>query len=61
MPLTDKQIKSLQPGEKARKYFDGGGMYLEVAPSGGEWWRLKYRFQGKDRRHQSRNLSGRFS
>lgn len=50
MPLTDKQIKSLQPGEKARKYFDGGGMYLEVAPSGGKWWRLKYRFQGKDKR-----------
>jgi hypothetical protein len=25
-------------------------MYLEVAPSGGKWWRLKYRFGGKEKR-----------
>ncbi len=30
--------------------FDGGGLYLEVAPSGGKWWRLKYRFGGKEKR-----------
>ncbi len=30
--------------------FDGGGLYLEVAPSGGKWWRLKYRFAGKEKR-----------
>jgi integrase len=30
--------------------FDGGGLYLEVAPSGGKWWRLKYRFDGKEKR-----------
>lgn len=50
MPLTDKQIKALQPEEKARKYFDGAGLYLEVSPRGGKWWRLKYRFGGKDKR-----------
>ncbi|RYE68327.1 MAG: DUF4102 domain-containing protein [Oxalobacteraceae bacterium] len=26
-----------------------GGMYLEVAKSGGKWWRLKYRFEGKEK------------
>ncbi len=30
--------------------FDGGGLYLEVAPSGGKWWRFKYRFGGKEKR-----------
>ena len=30
--------------------FDSGGLYLEVAPSGGKWWRLKYRFAGKEKR-----------
>lgn len=32
MPLTDKQIKALRPYVKAKKYFDGTGFYLEVAP-----------------------------
>ena len=50
MPLTDTAVRHAQPGDKARKIFDGGGLYLEVAPSGGKWWRLKYRFGGKEKR-----------
>jgi len=50
MPLTDTQIRSAKPEKKALKLFDGGGLYLEVAPSGGRWWRLKYRFGGKEKR-----------
>ena len=50
MSLTDTAIRHAQPGNKARKMFDGGGLYLEVAPSGGKWWRLKYRFGGKEKR-----------
>ncbi|MBM4298416.1 MAG: DUF4102 domain-containing protein [Deltaproteobacteria bacterium] len=30
--------------------FDAGGLYLEVAPAGGKWWRWKYRFAGKEKR-----------
>jgi integrase len=30
--------------------FDGGGLYLEVSPAGGKWWRLKYRYGGKEKR-----------
>jgi hypothetical protein len=30
--------------------FDGGGLYLEVSPAGGKLWRLKYRFEGKEKR-----------
>jgi integrase len=50
MPLTDRAIRNATPDEKAFRMFDGGGMYLEVAPSGGKWWRLKYRHQGKEKR-----------
>ena len=50
MPLNDKQIRALKPEEKAKKYFDGGGMYLEVAPNGSKKWRLKYRIGGVEKR-----------
>jgi len=50
MPLTDPAIRNAKPTEKTQKLFDGGGLYLEVAPSGGKWWRLKYRFVGKEKR-----------
>jgi len=30
--------------------FDGGGLYLEISPNGGKWWRFKYRFAGKEKR-----------
>ncbi len=50
MPLTATAIRHAKPSKKARKMFDGGGLYLEVAPSGGKWWRLKYRFGGKEKR-----------
>ncbi len=50
MPLTDTAIRNAKPAGKAKRMFDGGGLYLEVAPSGGKWWRLKYRFGGKEKR-----------
>lgn len=50
MPLSDTAIRQAKPGPKPYRLFDGGGLYLEVAPSGGKWWRLKYRFDGKEKR-----------
>ncbi|MGH8580654.1 MAG: tyrosine-type recombinase/integrase [Gammaproteobacteria bacterium] len=47
MPLTDTQVKNAKPGTKRYKLHDIEGLYLLVAPSGGRWWRLDYRFQGK--------------
>jgi len=47
--LTETQIKAVKPKEKPYKLFDGGGMYLLVNPDGSRWWRLKYRFAGKER------------
>ena len=40
MPLTDPDVRNAKPGEKAKKISDSGGLYVEVAPSGGKWWRL---------------------
>ncbi len=50
MSLSNTSIRNAKAGEKSRKLFDGGGLYLEVAPHGGKWWRLKYRFEGKEKR-----------
>ncbi|MGB6157034.1 MAG: integrase arm-type DNA-binding domain-containing protein, partial [Acidobacteriaceae bacterium] len=50
MPLTDREIRSVKPSKKPRKLFDWGGLYLEVSPAGGKWWRLKFRFDGKEKR-----------
>lgn len=50
MPLTDTSCKNAKLSEKARKISDGGGLYLEVMPTGSKYWRLKYRFDGKEKR-----------
>ena len=50
MPLTDTAVRAAKPQAKTRKLFDGGGLYLEVSPAGGKWWRWKYRFGGKEKR-----------
>jgi integrase len=50
MSLSDTAIRNAKPGVKPVRLFDGGGLYLEVAPSGGKWWRLKYRCGGKEKR-----------
>lgn len=50
MPLTDKTIRSAKANTKPRRMFDGHGLYLEITPSGGKYWRLKYRFAGKEKR-----------
>ncbi len=50
MPLTDTAIRNAKPAKKPRRMFDSRGLYVEVAPSGGKWFRLKYRFEGKEKR-----------
>jgi len=50
MALTDAAIRKAKPTSKAQRMFDGGGLYLELSPAGGRWWRLKYRHDGKEKR-----------
>src|ERR1700734_3918145 len=50
MSLTNTNILKVKPGEKPLRLFDERGLYLEVSPAGGKWWRWKYRFGGKEKR-----------
>ena len=47
MPLTDTSIRTAKSGEKTYILTDGGGLSIQIQPSGGKWWRLRYRFDGK--------------
>ncbi len=47
--LSDMQIRSTKPAATAVRLYDERGLYLEVTPSGGRWWRLKYRFNGREK------------
>ncbi|MDY7579446.1 integrase arm-type DNA-binding domain-containing protein [Herbaspirillum sp. RTI4] len=50
-PLTDIQVKNAKPKDKPYKLADGGGLYLEVIPTGGKLWRMKFRqASGKENR-----------
>ena len=49
MSLTDTTIRNAKPTDKPFKLYDGDGLYLQVTPSGGKWWRFKYRFADKEK------------
>lgn len=49
MPLTDLAARNAQPREKDYKLADAAGMYLLVKKDGSKYWRLKYRFAGKEK------------
>lgn len=50
--LTDTAIRAAKPREKRYKPGDGEGLYVELAPTGGKWWRIKFcfRFGGREKR-----------
>lgn len=48
--LSNLKCRTSAPGPKTRRLFDGAALHLEIAPSGGKWWRLKCRHGGKEKR-----------
>jgi integrase len=50
MKLNEMAVRKAKPDTKPYKMADGGGMYLEVMPKGSKYWRLKYRFNGKEKK-----------
>jgi len=48
MSLTDAKIRNAKPGPRPIKLADGGGLYLEVRPTGAKLWRFRYRIAGKE-------------
>ncbi len=49
MPLSDITVRNARPTEKTQKLFDAAGLCLMVHPNGSKYWRLKYRFLGKEK------------
>jgi integrase len=49
MSLTDIKVKNAKPRDKAYKIADSEGLFLLVTPRGAKYWRLKYRFKGKEK------------
>lgn len=49
MSLSDTAIRKIKPTGKSFKVADERGLHLLVTPSGGKLWRLKYRFEGKEK------------
>ncbi|MBB3980370.1 hypothetical protein GGR44_000001, partial [Sphingobium fontiphilum] len=50
MALTDTAIHNAKPAGKPYKVTDSLGLYLLVNPSGSKLWRIKYRFDGVERK-----------
>jgi integrase len=48
--LTDVATRTAKPSDKTQRLYDGGGLYLEITPAGGKYWRFKYQFAGKEKR-----------
>lgn len=47
--LTDTVIRKTKAPAKPTKLSDERGLYLLWAPTGGKWWRFKYRYAGKEK------------
>ncbi len=46
--LTNTEVAKAKKAAKAYKLTDGGGLYLEVTPAGGKYWRYRFRINGKE-------------
>ena len=47
--LTDTAIKNAKPKDKQWKLSDRKGLFVLVHPNGAKYWRMKYRFAGKEK------------
>ncbi|MBL8271585.1 tyrosine-type recombinase/integrase [Steroidobacter sp.] len=47
--LSDTKIRGIKPRLRPYKLFDTDGLYLLITPSGGKWWRQRYRWGGKEK------------
>lgn len=49
MPITDTSVRNAKPTDKPYKLHDTDGLFVLVHPNGSRYWRLKYRFLGKEK------------
>ena len=48
MALTDAKVRNAKQADKPIKLTDGGGLFLEIRPTGAKLWRYRYRIAGKE-------------
>lgn len=49
MPLTDVAVKNAKPDTKPYRLKDERGLFLEVRPEGGKWWRFRFSMKSRER------------
>lgn len=49
MPLTETAIRQAKPKDKDYKLSDGAGLFLLIRTNGAKYWRLAYRYAGKQK------------
>ncbi len=49
MALSDLQVKNTKAAGTPVKLSDGGGLFIQIMPNGSKYWRLAYRFDGKQK------------
>lgn len=47
--LTDIAVRKAKPAERPYKLADSGGLYIMISPTGARSWRMKYRFDGREK------------
>lgn len=50
MGLTNLQIKNAKPKDKDYKLYDGNGLFLLVTKAGGKYWKMRFKYQGKEKK-----------
>ena len=48
MKLSDSVIKAVKPGRKLQSLPDGGNLHFVCETNGSKWWKVRYRFAGKE-------------
>jgi integrase len=48
-PLSELQVRKAKAAQQPYRLADGKGLYLQVMPNGSRYWRMKYRFDGKEK------------
>lgn len=50
LSLSDSECRLAKPRPGGYKLFDRDGLYLHVTATGGKFWKVKYRFNGKEKK-----------
>ena len=56
MALTDTKLQRLQAKTRPYRIADGGGLFVEIQPTGKKIWRMQYRLGGRDSRKEKVTL-----